>query len=378
MERELPIPVFLTEDEDSVHERMLSNFQDVSTLEGDFIYDATRPTAEQIAELKQLGLQNNLRIAFPQTSYGEYLEWLGECKGVFKNQPTKSVGMVTFNGAQGTIITKGTIVTTIATDEKQSIEFELLETKTIGENETIDIKAECRVAGIIGNVSKGSVAVLLGSINGIKSVTNKEDFKGGTDIEDEEHFRERVLVAEQEDKLSGASSDYIRWAKEVNGVGYAYVVPEWAGAGTVKVLILDKNRKAATQELIDKVQEYIYPLNISEGENRDGKAPIGALVTVVTPDTLLINVKASFIFSNGFSEETVLNNLKTKIDKYLDKIDLGRTVSYNAIQAIVGSMMLTDEGIEDFSNLTINDVKENIKLQDQVVGIGEIVNEVVG
>ncbi|HBE9436101.1 putative baseplate J-like protein [Clostridioides difficile] len=377
MERELPIPVFLTEDEETVHQRMLSNFQDVSTLEGDFIYDATRPTAEEITQLKQLGLQNNLRIAFPQTSYGEYLEWLGECKGVFKNQPTKSVGMVTFNGAQGTIITKGTIVTTIATDEKQSIEFELLETKTIGENETIDIKAECRVAGIIGNVSKGSVAVLLGSINGIKSVTNKEDFKGGTDIEDEEHFRERVLVAEQEDKLSGASSDYIRWAKEVDGVGYAYVVPEWNGEGTVKVLILDKNRKAATQELIDKVQEYIYPLNMEEGQNRDGKAPIGALVTVVTPDTLLINVKASFIFSNSFSEETVLNNLKSKIDKYLDKIDLGGTVSYNAIQAIVGSMMLTDEGIQDFSNLTINDVKENIKLQDQVVGVGEIVNEVI-
>ncbi|MCC0739323.1 baseplate J/gp47 family protein [Clostridioides sp. ZZV14-5902] len=376
MERELPIPNFLIEDEDSVHERMLSNFQDVSTLEGDFIYDATRPTAEQIAELKQLGLQNNLKIAFPQTSYGTYLEWLGECKGVFKNQPTKATGVITFTGIQGTIITKGTIVTTIATDEKQSIEFEILETKTIGENGTVDIKAECRVAGIIGNVSKGSVSVLLGSINGVKSVTNK-DFKGGTDIEDEEHFRERVLVAEQEDKLSGASSDYIRWAKEVDGVGYAYVVPEWNGAGTVKVLILDKNRKAATQELIDKVQEYIYPLNISEGENRDGKAPIGALVTIVTPETLLINVKASFIFSNSFSEETVLNNLKTKIDKYLDKIDLGGTVSYNAIQAIVGSMMLTDEGIQDFSNLTINDAKENIKLQDQVVGVGEIVNEVI-
>ncbi|EGT3903074.1 baseplate J/gp47 family protein [Clostridioides difficile] len=377
MERELPIPVFLTEDEDSVHERMLSNFQDVSTLEGDFIYDATRPTAEQIAELKQLGLQNNLKIAFPQTSYGTYLEWLGECKGVFKNQPTKAIGTITFTGVQGTIITKGTIVTTIATDEKQSIEFELLETKTIGANETVDIKAECRVAGIIGNVSKGSVAVLLGSISGVKSVTNKEDFRGGTDIEDEEHFRERVLVAEQEDKLSGASSDYIRWAKEVDGVGYAYVVPEWAGAGTVKVLILDKNRKAATQELIDKVQEYIYP-NVEEGQNRNGKAPIGAIVTIATPQTLLINVKASFVFSNGFSQETVLNILKNKIDKYLDKIDIGGTVSYNAIYSLAGSMMLTDEGIEDFSNLTINDVKENIKLQDQVVGIGEIVNEVVG
>ena len=377
MERELPIPVFLTEDEDSVHERMLSNFQDVSTLEGDFIYDATRPTAEQIAELKQLGLQNNLKIAFPQTSYGTYLEWLGECKGVFKNQPTKAIGTITFTGVQGTIITKGTIVTTIATDEKQSIEFELLETKTIGENETVDIKAECKESGTIGNVSKGSISILLGSISGVKSVTNKEDFKGGTDIEDEEHFRERVLVAEQEDKLSGASSDYIRWAKEVDGVGYAYVVPEWNGAGTVKVLILDKNRKAATQELIDKVQEYIYPLNTEEGQNRDGKAPIGAIVTIATPQTLLINVKASFVFSNGFSQETVLNILKNKIDKYLDKIDIGGTVSYNAIYSLTGSMMLADEGIQDFSNLTINDGTTNIILNDQVVGIGEIINEVI-
>lgn len=376
MERELPIPVFLTEDEDSVHERMLSNFQDVSTLEGDFIYDATRPTAEQIAELKQLGLQNNLRIAFPQTSYGTYLEWLGECKGVFKNQPTKATGVITFTGMQGTIITKGTIVTTVATDEKQSIEFELLETKTIGENETVDIKAECKESGTIGNVSKGSISVLLGSISGVKSVTNKEDFKGGTDIEDEEHFRERVLVAEQEDKLSGASSDYIRWAKEVDGVGYAYVVPEWAGAGTVKVLILDKNRKAATQELIDKVQEYIYP-NVEEGQNRNGKAPIGAIVTIATPQTLLINVKASFVFANGFSQETVLNILKNKIDKYLDKIDIGGTVSYNAIYSLTGSMMLADEGIQDFSNLTINDGTTNIILNDQVVGIGEIINEVI-
>ncbi|VIC86869.1 putative baseplate J-like protein [Clostridioides difficile] len=377
MERELPIPSFLTEDEDAVHERMLSNFQDVSTLEGDFIYDSTRPTAEEITRLKQLGLQNNLKIAFHQTSYGTYLEWLGECKGVFKNQPTKSVGVITFIGIQGTIITKGTIVTTVATDEKQSIEFELLETKTIGESEIVDIKAECRVAGTIGNVSKGSVSVLLGSISGVKSVTNKEDFKGGTDIEDEEHFRERVLVAEQEDKLSGASSDYIRWAKEVNGVGYAYVVSEWAGPGTVKVLILDKNRKAATQELIDKVQEYIYPLNTEEGQNRDGKAPIGAIVTIATPQTLLINVKASFVFSNGFSQETVLNILKNKIDKYLDKIDIGGTVSYNAIYSLTGSMMLADEGIQDFSNLTINDGTTNIILNDQVVGIGEIINEVI-
>ncbi len=39
--------------------------------------------------------------------------------------------------------------------------------------------------------------------------------------------------------------------------------------------------------------------------------------------------------------------------------------------------MLADEGIQDFSNLTINDGTTNIILNDQVVGIGEIINEVI-
>ncbi|HBG2786888.1 TPA: hypothetical protein KPW52_002538, partial [Clostridioides difficile] len=77
------------------------------------------------------------------------------------------------------------------------------------------------------------------------------------------------------------------------------------------------------------------------------------------------------------SQETVLNILKNKIDKYLDKIDIGGTVSYNAIYSLAGSMMLADEGIQDFSNLTINDGTTNIILNDQVVGIGEIINEVI-
>ncbi len=151
------------------------------------------------------------------------------------------------------------------------------------------------------------------------------------------------------------------------------MLEEWNGPGTVKVLILDKNRNAATQELIETVQKYIYP-KVLESENRDGKAPVGAIVTIDTPSTLLINVKASFVFTEGYSEVTILSNLKNKIDKYLDKIDIGGTVNYNAIHTIIGSMMLADEGIKDYSDLTINDIKENIVLNDQVVGIGEVIN----
>lgn len=372
MERYLKIPGFLEETEEEIHTRMLKRApHDVSTLEGDFYWDSTKPTAEVAAE-QQMKITNILKLAFPQTSYGIYLERLGELKGVFKNPATKATGIVIFTGTEGTVIEKGKVASTPASDDVQSIEFELKETKVIDSTGILEIKAECITPGIIGNAQPNTITVLTTPINGVKSVSNK-NFEGGTDIEDEEHFRERVIVAEQEDRLSGANGDYSRWAKEVNGVGFAYVIEEWNGPGTVKVLILDKNRKTATKELIESVQLYIYPKAL-ERENRDGKAPTGAIVTIDTPTTLLINVNASFVFSEGYSEETVLTNLKNKIDKYLDKIDIGGTVNYNAIHTIIGSMMLADEGVKDYSNLTINDVKENIVLSDQVVGIGEVIN----
>lgn len=372
MEKNLNIPDFLEEKEDEIHTRMLQRApDDVSTLEGDFYWDTTKPTAD-VASEQQMKLINVLKLAFPQTSYGECLEWLGELKGVFKNPATKATGVLAITGTEGTVIEKGKVVSTPMGDDIVGIEFEILETKTIDSSETVEVKAECITAGIIGNVKENSITVLATPVNGVKSISNKA-FEGGTDIEDEEHYRERVIVAEQEDRLSGSNSDYERWAKEVKGVGFAYVLEEWNGPGTVKVLILDKNRNAATQELIETVQKYIYP-KVLESDNRDGKAPLGAIVTIDTPSTLLVNVKASFVFAEGYSEETVLTNLKNKIDKYLDEIDIGGIVNYNAIHTIIGSMMLADEGIKDYSNLTINDVKENIVLNDQVVGIGEVIN----
>lgn len=374
MYTELPIPDFLKEDEDDIHNRMLSKApKDISTLPGDFFWDNTRPVAEEIARMKQLDLQQIFIIVDPRTSYGKYLEFLGECKGVSKNPATKATGAVIFRGVENTIIPKGTIVTTASDDDTESIEFELLETKIIGKTNTVEVIAECRIAGTIGNAQPNTITVLTSSINGVESLSNNL-FTGGTDIEDEEHYRQRVIEAEQNDFLSGSDSDYERWAKEVDGVGFAHVIEEWNGPGTVKVLILDKERKAATQELINKVQQYIYPLNIPKGQNRGGKAPTGAIVTIDTPKTLIINVKANFIFSDGFLSTTVLSVLKQRIDKYLDKIDIGGTVLYSAIYTIIGSMMLQNEGIKEFTNLTINDKTENIVLQDQVVGIGEVVN----
>ena len=373
MKRNLPIPECLEEDENKIHERMLEKAPPgVSTIEGDFFWDTTRPIAEEKAHINTR-LFDILKLAFPQTSEGIYLEYLGEERNVFKNPATYSTGIITVKGKPGVTIEKGRLVGTIATDEKPSIEFEFTETKSINDTGSVCISAKCTEKGIVGNVEPNNITIAISPINGVESITNEENFKGGTEIEDEEHFRERVINAEKEDKLSGADSDYVAWAKEVDGVGYAYTISEWNGPGTVKVLILDKNRQPATKDLIDDVQKYIAPI-VPKGQNRKGKAPTGAIVTIATSETLNVKIKAKFNFKEGFNRENVLNDLKIKLNNYLANIDIGGTIVYNAIHTIIGSIILTGDGLEDFSNLTVNDVQENIKLIDQVAVVTEVIN----
>ncbi|WP_238861048.1 baseplate J/gp47 family protein [Clostridium sp. YIM B02569] len=374
MASELAIPDFLNESANDIHARMLAKAPDnISTIEGDIYWDATRPSAEEKERLLKIQLQNILKMAYTQTATGKYLEYLGECKGLYKNIPTKSIGNIQVTGIPGATILKGKIAGTPSSDEKESIQFEVVENVTIDSTGVATVPVKCLTAGAIGNVGPNTVTILFSSIDEVKSITNLEKFTGGTDIEDEEHFRERIIAAEQEDQLSGADSDYERWALEVDGVGSAYVIEEWNGPGTVKVLILDKNGDAATDELINAVKNYIYPDKLPS-KNRGGKAPIGATVTIATPSTLKINVSAKFIFTEGFDATSIFSALKDKISDYLKKIKINGIVNYNAIHTIIGSYILLEEGIEDFDNLTVNSGISNIQLSDQVPVMGEVIN----
>lgn len=372
---DLVIPDYLNEDADTIQARMNELAPEgISTIEGDMFYDATRPSAVENSRLQKIQLQYILKQARPQTATGTYLEYWGELKSVYKNAATVSSGYIQVTAAALSPISKGTIFGTPSTAEKESIKFQTLEDVVVDGTGVATISAECLTAGIIGNVEPNTITILFDStVTGIKSVTNLEKFTGGTDIEDEEHYRARVIAADQEENLSGADSDYEKWALEVDGVGYAYAIEEWNGPSTVKVLILDKNGQPATPTLIKAVKDYIYPDKLP-GKNRGGKAPTGAIVTIDTLNTLSINVEANYTFTSGFDPEIVLTNLKDEITAYLKEIKINGVVKYNSIYSIVGAYVRNAKGIDDFENLTVNGGIDNITLVDEVPAIGEVIN----
>lgn len=372
MPYELPIPDFLQEDEETIHRRMLEKAPPgISTKEGDFFWDATRPTAIEKAEVTQLKLQNILRLAFPQTSYGQYLDFLGEMKGVFRHPATPATGTVVFMGQPGTVIPAGFVALTEATGSFPSIRFRIKETVTISSDGTVMATAECLESGKIGNVAAGTITVLNEPINGVTSITNPDSFTGGTEVEDDESYRERILAAYDE-PLSGAKKDYIRWAKEVPGVGDVYVIPLWAGPGTVKVLIMDSNGQPANQELIEAVQNHIAP----DGNLGGGLAPIGADVTVDAPEVFEVNIALTIVLKDGYSLEDVMEDLTANIKQFLGtfEINTGDRPLDRITVTRLGHVVLSTEGIADYSGLTVNNNDEYIEIPEQEVPIlGDVV-----
>lgn len=372
MPDKLPIPDFLQEDEETIHQRMLKKAPPgISTREGDFFWDATRPAATEKAEITQLKLQNMLRLAFPQFSYGQYLDYLGEMKGEFRHPPAEATGVLQISGEQGAYIQEGYTAYTEAAGDRPAMGFKFMEPATIDGAGQAFIAAECLEPGTIGNTAAGTITLLGEPIEGITAITNPEPFAGGTEAEDDESFRERVLAAYDE-PLSGARRDYIAWAKQVPGVGNAYVIPLADGPGTVTVLVTDTEGQPASSELIDAVQEHIAP----DGRSGGGLAPIGALVTVDAPEVFEVNIDATLVLDDGFDlpavEDTLPDNLRAYLaaefdintgDRPLDKITATR----------IGYVVIDTEGIKDYESITVN----NDSYAEIPVGKVPVLGEVV-
>lgn len=373
MARELEMPDFLQEDADTIHNRMLGNAPPgINLAEGDIFWDNTRPTAEEKAELLQLKLQNLLRLAFPQTSYGIFLEYHGEIKDREKNPTVKSSGYLKVTGNPGAYVPKGRIIYTESTDTP-SIGFIVLESTEIDETGEAMVKIECTEAGTIGNVAANTITLPEKSIPGITSITNPDPLTGGTEEEDEEAFRERVLESYNE-SLSGADSDYERWAKEVPGVGQVYVIPEWEGfgSGTTKLLIMDSNGQPANETLISEVQQYIAPL---VEKNRGGFAPVNASLTVAAPEIIIIDISVSLTFKDGYESAAVIEDVKENIREYLSTIEIttdDERTEY-VYKETVGHVILSTPGIKIYSDLTINGGTEPILIPiGEVPALGEV------
>ena len=364
---EFKLPDFLNESDEEIHNRMLKvaprNF-DVS--EGSLFFDLTKPTALEKSRMIEFQLALTVMMMFPQFAEGDYLEYHAKRDGIERRPPVRSRGVISFHGEPGTKIPEGTIVSTVGTENSPEIEFRTLKEVTIDDSGSVDVEIESVLAGSTANVPAETIVNVAG-LNDIQAVINEAATEGGADEESDDSLRSRILDQNKNRQLAGSVSDYIAWAKEIPGVGEVHVIPEWDGAGTVKVLITDVQGGLASPELIAGVQNHIAP----NGRRGGGKAPIGALVTVDTVDPLMVNISVSVIFESMYDKAIVLEGITSAIREYLSSLPANSIVRYSKI----GSIIIRVSGVADYDSqsLVINGQKENIRLgETEIPMLGEV------
>lgn len=207
-----------------------------------------------------------LKLVYDQlTAVGaqeEKLEEMGYEYGIDRKQSTKAQHTVTLQKSSPVPadlpVPDNFLVTTTPIAGKPPVQFRVIagQNKKIlaGQTSVDGVKVECVVEGEVGNVPNGAINLVAQA--GFDSVSNSMLYMAGTDLEDQESYRKRILERKRNPERGGTKPDYKIWAESVEGVASALVVPLARGNGTVDIIITGVDGPATT-ELVARVQEYI-------------------------------------------------------------------------------------------------------------------------
>lgn len=322
---------------------------DVSAVEGTFSFDTLAANAKEF-EKAYAEMDLMMDAAFPQTSWGVYLDRLAdELAGLSRRAATPAVVTLSITGTAGVTVPAGSLFATASGTNFTTDEAVKLNDKGEG-----TVKTTAQSTGAGGNVAAGAITVIPVSIYGVSKVTNAAAAYNGYEEETDGALLERLLFAVRQPATSGNVYHYIEWSTSVSGVGAVKVLPLWNGNGTVKVIVVDTNKDTPSEELLQKVQDTI-------AEN----APIGATVTVTAPVLKTVNVALKVTDGTGNADA-----IKTALTKYFKASVFGTnyttqkatdtvTISYAQIGRIILDNSDTT-GINDYDDLKINDGTENI------------------
>lgn len=336
----------MSDSRDIIRNRILDNIDTkYDKMTGSLNFEQSQATAIEL-EAKYAEIEDAINQKFAGTADFENVKVIAFEKGVDWKPASAASGVVKVNGYAGAPIKKGDLFAS------QLNQYASIEDVVLGITGTAEIKVECTVTGANGNTTANTITLFPKTLPGINSVTNEADFTNGYEAETREELLTRYYNVIRRPATSGNAYHYEQWALSVDGVGAVKVKPLWNGNGTVKIVIIDRNKLPATPELITKAQTYI-----------DKNRPIGASPTVSTADSLMVDIACKVQLKVDYTLDQVKADVKTKIEAYFKDATF---VDSNVYYAKIGNIIFTADGVVniDYTTLTLNGAKNDIILID--------------
>jgi uncharacterized phage protein gp47/JayE len=305
------------------------------------------PLSQELAKA-YINMSDILSLGFIDDNFDTFLDKrVGEF-GVYRKQGSKAIGEIKVEGQEGATITNGTLI------KANDLYFTVLNDIELPNDNVLYVEAN--EVGYKYNLLSNTEFELVEKNDKVTKLVNETEFTNGVDVETDEDLRKRFVKVVNNPSTSGNKAHYEEWALEVDGVGRAIVYPLHNGNGTVKVMIVGNDNKSVSEDIINNCN-----LHIEEN------MPIGCQLTVTTPTNLNIIINASIELKEGYEIEEVKEEFENKLNEHLKTVTTELT--YSKIYGLLANMA----GIEDISELTLNDNNINISIaEDKIINISEI------
>lgn len=347
----------MAETSNQIYSRLMSNLSDsYDKTEGQFITDASKTVSIELSKssTERDALSEKL---FPQTSKDEWLDLWVEAHGMKRKLGEKATSQspVVFTCETGKLIPKDTAVLS-----DTGLRF-LTVADVVGVNGSASVNIIAENIGVKYNLPANSIKTIAITIDGVVSVNNPSPTVGGTDRETNDELRERLFELLANPNLGGADRDYVRWAKEVQGVFDVKCIPEFEGFGTnsVKLVVYGENGESLDSTIVQNVINHI----VSPNDRTKRLAPSSAAsIAIVSSTNLLINITLqSLTIKSGYTLENVKTLIESNLRSFIATIKPSETVKIKSLEAVI----IETEGVNDFTSITVNGGTLNIPTTDE-------------
>lgn len=346
---------------DDIQSRMMANLpSDIDDIPEGFPYDFTMPSAIEKAELIEFHLVRALMIAFPEYAWGEWLDLHGKQVNLERHAASAATGHLLLEGEAGTEIEAGTIFCIPAVNDTPAIEYTTDEDCVIGDDGTVMVAITAVEAGAGSNAPAGAISIMNEPVDEITGISNPDAIVGGTEEESDDDYYDRI-AAEYESIRTylGNDTDYKRWAQEA-GAGDCVIDAAAEGPGTVKLVLIDTNGQPASNNLVQKVYDYI----VSPGDRSKRLLPTAcAKLICVAASTVPIDYVCNGLqFDEDVTSiEEITRQFRELLKTVYSSAKAEGVLRYNQVRSLITDIV----GVNDFDEFLMNGSDQNITFKSE-------------
>lgn len=286
------------------------------------------------AQIYALEAQNRwtAQQCFPQTAAGKHLDMHAALRGVERKAAGKAQGVLYFSVERAVTadlsIPKGTVCMTAA-----QVRFETTQEGSIPAGSTwTEVSAQASEPGRGGNVGANTILSMAVAPVGVSRCGNSAPFGGGTDREEDEPLRLRVLETFKRLPNGANAAFYEQGAMSFSEVAAAKVLPRRRGLGTVDVVVATA-QGMPDGELLSRMADYYRQ-----------RREIAVDVEVLAPEAKPIEISLGITGGQGHDFETVKARVEAAVAQWFSGGLLGKGL----LRAELGQVVFNIDGVTNY------------------------------